>query len=355
MGHRVLLRGRARGLDLARQPLGDVVGPVVALQQQEAQHRDRAGSARSRCRRRRGRPRAACRPSARTPREPQLRHLAARAAGARARARRGSPRTRRASRAGRSATRRRAGSARAPPRGSGTRSWKTRSWRLSGRSRICSSRSAPSLVRTSMTLALMSLSPSARATETRWWPSWTKCRSPIRKTSIGGIASPRLRASAIRSQRPRVFGRGAEGAVEVAAAAVDGADDRVERDHLLAERVPAGRAERGDDLLERQHVRDVVGLEAHARGQPRAGRAGAAPCRRRSSRLLGAGRCSRLPSRRYSLERDPVAVGSRSSRRRARRSRPATARRRCAGRASPRGRPPRGGRSARPRPSAPGR
>ena len=44
----------------------------------------------------------------------------------------------------------------------------------------CSSRSAPSLVRTSVTRALMSFSFSARATETRWWPSRTKCRSPMR-------------------------------------------------------------------------------------------------------------------------------------------------------------------------------
>ena len=29
-----------------------------------------------------------------------------------------------------------------------------------------------------------------------------------------------------------------------------------------------GTAERVDDLLEREHVRDVVGLEAHARRQP---------------------------------------------------------------------------------------
>ena len=109
----------------------------------------------------------------------------------------------------------------------------------------------------------MSFSPSARATETRWWPSRTKCRSPIRKTSIGGIASPRLRASAIRSQRPRVLGGGAEVAVELAAPAVDGADDRVERDHLLADvdaRLVAPSA--ATTSSNGQHVRDVVGLEA---------------------------------------------------------------------------------------------
>ena len=43
-----------------------------------------------------------------------------------------------------------------------------------------SSLSAPSLVRTSVTRALMSFSFSARATETRWWPSRTKCRLPTR-------------------------------------------------------------------------------------------------------------------------------------------------------------------------------
>src|SRR3954447_3427319 len=90
----------------------------------------------------------------------------------------------------------------------GTRSRKTRSCAFSGRSLSWSLLSAPSLVRTSITRALMSFSFSARATETRWWPSRTKWRSPMRKTSIGGIASPRLRASAMRSQRPRVPGEG---------------------------------------------------------------------------------------------------------------------------------------------------
>ena len=40
--------------------------------------------------------------------------------------------------------------------------------------------SAPTTVRTSVTYASMCDSPSARATDTRWWPSRTKCSSPIR-------------------------------------------------------------------------------------------------------------------------------------------------------------------------------
>ena len=63
-------------------------------------------------------------------------------------------------------------------------------------------------------------------------------------------------------------GGGAEVAVELAAPAVDGADDRVERDHLHAEVALAGAAERRDDLLEREHERDVVGLGAELLGDP---------------------------------------------------------------------------------------
>ena len=55
--------------------------------------------------------------------------------------------------------------------------------------------------------------------------------------------------------------RGAEGAVEVLRA-VDGADDRVEGDRLQPEVVLADAPERVDDLLEREDVADVVGLEA---------------------------------------------------------------------------------------------
>ena len=68
--------------------------------------------------------------------------------------------------------------------------------------------------------------------------------------------------------RPHVGG-GAEVAVELAAAAVDGADDRVERDQLDAEVVLARAAERGHDLLEREHVGDVVGLRPELRDDPR--------------------------------------------------------------------------------------
>src|SRR5215469_8778239 len=47
----------------------------------------------------------------------------------------------------------------------------------------------------------MVLAPVAIAMETRWWPSCTKYRSPMRYTSIGGIASPRRWARASRSHR----------------------------------------------------------------------------------------------------------------------------------------------------------
>ena len=53
----------------------------------------------------------------------------------------------------------------------------------------------------------------------------------------------------------------AEAAVEVARA-IDGADDRVERDRLEPELDLADHAERLDDLVERQDQRDVVGLAA---------------------------------------------------------------------------------------------
>ena len=88
--------------------------------------------------------------------------------------------------------------------GSGTRSKNTRSWRLSGRSPARRSRSAPELRLRRRARALRSRRRRARAPRTRGGgrPD-TKWSSPIRYTSIGGIASPRRRAAAIRSQRPR--------------------------------------------------------------------------------------------------------------------------------------------------------
>ena len=102
-----------------------------------------------------------------------------------------------------------------------------------------------------MTLALMSLSPIARATETRWWPSLDEVQVADpedvdrrhRLAALARLGDPLPAPAGARG--------GAEGAVELAAAAVDGADDRVERDHLLADVVRGCRAERGDDLLER--------------------------------------------------------------------------------------------------------
>src|SRR5205807_789997 len=47
----------------------------------------------------------------------------------------------------------------------------------------------------------MTCCPVAMAMDTRWCPSLTKCRSPIRYTSMGGMLSPRLVASARRRAR----------------------------------------------------------------------------------------------------------------------------------------------------------
>ena len=106
----------------------------------------------------------------------------------------------------------------------------------------------------------MSSRPSDLATDTRWWPSRTKYRSPILYSETGGSASPRRWADGDplpAAAQPRRGG--AQAAVEVDGA-VDAADDRVERHDLQAEVVLAGPPERLDDLLERQHERDVVGL-----------------------------------------------------------------------------------------------
>jgi hypothetical protein len=85
----------------------------------------------------------------------------------------------------------------------------------------------------------------------------------MRKTSIGGRSIPRRPAAA----DPVVSW--AERPVEGAGGPVDGADDRVQRDLLDPKLGLAGPAERGHDLLERQHRRHVVGLRAQARDDPR--------------------------------------------------------------------------------------
>ena len=60
-----------------------------------------------------------------------------------------------------------------------------------------------SRVRTSTTRASSVSSPRARAADTRWWPSTTKCIQPTRRTWMGGSDSPERYAAAIRSQRAR--------------------------------------------------------------------------------------------------------------------------------------------------------
>src|SRR3954454_16170740 len=87
---------------------------------------------------------------------------------------------------------------------SGTRSRNTRWWLFNGRSAGRIASSAPRRVDTSVTYASMSAPAWARGTLTRWWPSRTKCRSPMRYTEIGGMSLPRRWAFAICSQRGRV-------------------------------------------------------------------------------------------------------------------------------------------------------
>src|SRR5688500_3608147 len=68
--------------------------------------------------------------------------------------------------------------------------------------------------------------------------------------------------------RAHALGGGPEPAVEVARA-VDGADDAVERDRLDAEVALADPPERGDDLVEREHGADVLGLAPQDARDPR--------------------------------------------------------------------------------------
>ena len=79
--------------------------------------------------------------------------------------------------------------------------------------------------------------------------------------------------------RAHLAGGGAEAAVELAAA-VHGAHDRVERDHLLAEAALAAAAERGHHLLEREDHVHVARLAAERAVR----RASARPRRARRSR-----------------------------------------------------------------------
>ena len=108
----------------------------------------------------------------------------------------------------------------------------------------------------------MSSRPSERATDTRWWPSRTKCSSPMRKTEIGGNDSPRRWASAIRCQRAR--SRGLVGRKARSNSFVRSTVPTIESSGMrLQPEVVLGHApERLDDLLEGEDVADVVGLEA---------------------------------------------------------------------------------------------
>ena len=86
------------------------------------------------------------------------------------------------------------------------------------------------------------------------------------------LAAPARRGDALPASA-QLRRHGPELAVELADAPVDAADDRVERDRLHAEVVLGAAPERRDDLLEREHRRDVVGLVAQAGGDAREGAA----------------------------------------------------------------------------------
>ena len=124
----------------------------------------------------------------------------------------------------------------------------------------------------------MSLRPSDLATETRWWPSRTKYRSPTRYSEIGGSASPRRWAAAIRSQRERSRGDVGRKPRSKSAARSTVPTIDSERDDLQPEVLAADHAQRVDDLLEREDEPDVVGLAPQPAGdvgeQPRAPGAG---------------------------------------------------------------------------------
>ena len=93
-------------------------------------------------------------------------------------------------------------------------------------------------------------------------------------------------------------GGGAEAAVEVARA-VDGADDRVERDRLQPELRLADHPERVDDLVERQDQPDVVGLPPQPPAEARPASASAGRGRSRPARPRRGSRCRRPPAEGY--------------------------------------------------------
>ncbi len=139
-------------------------------------------------------------------------------------------------------------------------------------------RVAPTRVRTSTTRASMSGCPSARATETRWWPSRTKYTSPTRYRSTGG--SGRRRASARRCA-PSACGR---------ARSSGGTRDRTRRAGRPCRgcgraRRRAGRGRPRRCARARRPPRRTAGSRRRRPGSaPRAPAAGPAPERRRARR-----------------------------------------------------------------------
>ena len=270
---------RARRADLAGEPLGDLVGPVVRLQQQEAQHRDPQVAL--------GLGPAAAEPglaqhvdaSARTPRRTTRSASSRRDEhAARARATRGSPRTRPAWRAARSATRRRAGSARA--------------WSRRERHALVEH----ALVALERQVAHLQLAVGAEP-----GPHLGDVRVDVLVAQRAGdghavvavadevqVADPedvdrRHRLAALARlgdplPAPARARRRAEVAVELAAPAVDGADDRVERDHLLAD------VERGSSRRARPRPRRTGSMCETSSGSKRSRDASRDRTRRRRSR-----------------------------------------------------------------------
>ena len=115
------------------------------------------------------------------------------------------------------------------------------------------------------------------------------------------LAAARRRCDALPARaHPR--GRRAKRAIE-AGGAVDGADDRRDRDHLDAQVALAGAPERRDDLVEWQDEVEVSGPAYRARSQPRHRLAPAGP----QEVVLGVGGMEARGARRHATSCTPLA------------------------------------------------
>ena len=265
-----LCRGRSH---LSEQPLDDLVRPVVRGQQQVTKHRDTQVTL--------GLGALAADVGFVQHLDdrlvllvkPSLRDLAPGTAAARARSWPAAPRPRSGPTAPRSATRRTARMRSRSAGGSGTRSRKMRSWRLSGRSLSLklgarADRGAHLLdVRVDVSVTHRPAPLTRDGDRPR--------RNAVRRCDTRRSAAsrrPRRRAVAIRSHRPRTpldVGRNLRSNSSWRRATVPTIESSVidcrPRSRWLTP------PERGHHLLERQHRRHVVGLEAQPRDDPRQG------------------------------------------------------------------------------------